>query len=271
MKDLKNKNVVITGAAAGIGRLMAHEFAKNGSNLALIDIDKKLLTRTENELRQFGTRVIKYVCDISNEQNVKDTAKQIKLDFAHIDVLVNNAGIVNGKEFSDLSVNDIKRTMDVNFMGTVMMTKQFYDDMVTQQQGNIVNIASSAGLMGMAKMTDYCASKFADVGFSDSLRMELKVKKVKGVNITIVCPYVISTGMFDGFKPLLFNPVIKPEYVARKVVKAVKKNKTYLYLPPVGVYQIRVMLLLPKKLVDWLILLLGGGRAMSSFKGSVKK
>jgi len=271
MKDLKGKNVLITGAAAGIGRLMAHEFAKKGSNVALLDIDEKLLKRTEEELKRYGVTVYSDTCDISDEQKVAAAAKAVKKNFGEVDVLVNNAGIVVGKNFLDISLKEFKRTIDVNFMGTVMMTKQFLPAMVERNSGNVVNVASSAGILGMPSMSDYCASKFADVGFSDSLRMELKMAKKNGVKITIVCPYVIDTGMFSGFKPLLLNPMIKPEYVAKKVVRAVIKNKPYLYLPPVSVGQLRVFLLLPKNFLDRVLLLLGAGRAMSSFKGSVKK
>ncbi len=266
MKSLTRKNVVITGAAAGIGRLMALNFAKEKANLAIIDINRKQLEKTEAELAAFKVNVHAYLCDVSDRKDVDKTARQIKRDFDRIDILVNNAGVVSGKPFLELTFEDVKRTIDINFLGTVLFTQHFLPDMTARNDGHVVNIASSAGLLGMPHLTDYCASKFADVGFTDSLRLELKKFGYTGVKLTCVCPYVIDTGMFKGFKPLMLNPILKPEYVAAQIIRGIKKDKPYVKIPAM-VKIIKWIKLLPQDMEDWIVARMGANRAMDGFKG----
>ncbi len=266
MQSLSGKNVLITGAASGIGRLMARYFAEEGCSLAILDVNKDLLMQAEKEISQTGVKVKAYFCDISNEQNIDTTVNAVNSEFKQIDILVNNAGIVTGKLFVDMSIAEFRRVLDVNLMGTVMMTKKILPQMMKRKAGQIVNIASTAGFIGMPQMAEYCASKFADIGFSDSLRLELKKAGYKNIKITIVCPYAISTGMFAGFKPLLLNPILKPEKVAQKVVKATRKAKPYLIIPSY-IRSLYLMKMLPVGFFDRLFLLFGAGRAMENFVG----
>ncbi|TAL35126.1 MAG: SDR family NAD(P)-dependent oxidoreductase [Spirochaetes bacterium] len=266
MKTLTGKNVVITGAAAGIGRLMALNFAREKANIALIDIDRRRLEETERECTALKVKARSYVCDVSSKKMVDGVAKEIRKEFDRIDILVNNAGVVAGKPFLDLSYEDVKRTMDINFMGTIILTQAFLPAMVVRNDGHIVNIASSAGFLGMPNLSDYCASKFAEVGFTDSLRLELKKFGHTGVKLTCVCPYVISTGMFKGFKPFIFNPVLTPEYVAARVLQGVKKDKAYVVMPFM-VRLIKYVKLFPVGIQDWIVANMGANRAMDTFKG----
>jgi all-trans-retinol dehydrogenase (NAD+) len=266
MKQLSGKNILITGAASGIGKLMAGYFAEENAHLALIDINQDLLNQTKNQIGEKGVKVQAYTCDISDEQSVDATISNVMKDFKQIDILINNAGIVVGKNFLDLKAQDFRKVLDVNLMGMILMTQKILPQMMARKTGHIVNIASTAGFIGMPKMSEYCASKFADIGVSDSLRMELKKSGYKDIKITIVCPYVIATGMFNGFKPLFLNPVLKPEKVARKIVRAVKKNKPYLIIPFYLKY-LYLLKILPVGFQDWLLLLLGSGRAMENFVG----
>ena len=269
MKKLAGKHVLITGAASGIGKLMAEYFAEEGCKLAILDINKELLNQTKNEIAGRGAKIEAYVCDISDEKSIDDTLAAVNRDFSQVDILINNAGIVIGKLFMDMSMNEFRKVLDVNVVGMAMMTQKILPQMMKRKKGQIVNIASSAGFIGMPRMVEYCASKFADIGFSDSLRQELKMMGYKNIKITIVCPYVISTDMFKGFKPLLFNPVLKPEKVARKVVKATKKAKSYLVLPFYIKY-LYLMKVLPAGLIDWLFFIFGAGKAMENFVGKNK-
>jgi len=126
MAKIKGKNIVITGGASGIGRLMALLCAEKGANVALLDINKNSLEQTVKEVRAKGdVDAQPYVCDISDEGQVKDTAKKIKSHFKKVDILINNAGIVAGKLFSDMTLKDFQKTMSVNFLGLVTMTQQF--------------------------------------------------------------------------------------------------------------------------------------------------
>ena len=110
MKSLADKNVIITGAASGIGRQMAHLFAKEQSNLAIIDINEKALKETVYELLQHQVKVHPYKCDLSLKEEIEETAERIKADFDQIDILVNNAGVISGKMIADLSYEEMRKT-----------------------------------------------------------------------------------------------------------------------------------------------------------------
>ncbi|MFZ5573517.1 MAG: SDR family oxidoreductase [Thermodesulfobacteriota bacterium] len=266
MKNLAKKVVAITGAAAGIGKEMALLFAAEKASLALMDINEKQLEVTAGELAGYGVTVRKYVCNVADKDKVEAVCAEIKRDFGFVDVLVNNAGIVVGKSIEDSSYEEIRRTIDVNLTGLIWLTKQFLPEMTRRNSGHIVNIASAAGMLAIPLLGDYCATKFAVVGFTDALRMEMKKFGHAGVKTTCVCPSIIDTGMFTGFKPPLLNPLLQPKEVARRVVDAVKMEKTYVKMPFM-VNLIPLFKFLPAPFVDWLGDILGTTRSMDHFKG----
>ena len=265
MKSLADKNIVITGAAAGIGKEMALLFAREKANLALLDLNGKKLTELAKQLTADGVRVKTWVCDISDPKAVEKTSGLIKKYF-DVDILVNNAGIVIGKSIVESTYSDIRKTIDVNLMGLIWMTKQFMPDMIKRGSGHIVNIASAAGLLAVPRMGDYCATKFGIVGFTDSLRMEMFKEGHRNIHVTCVCPSVIDTGMFAGFKAPLFNPILKPTVVAAKIVAGIKKNRTYVKLP--AMVKITPLLkFFPAPFGDWLARVTGVTKAMDHFVG----
>jgi short-subunit dehydrogenase len=264
MKSLAQKNILITGAAAGIGREMALLFAKEKASLVLLDINKTKLAATEKEVAALGVKVSSHVCDVSDPKAIEKVVKLVKKDTV-IDILVNNAGIVNGKSIADATYEEIRRTVDINLLGLIWMTKQFLPDMIKRGSGHIVNVASAAGLLAVPRMGDYCATKFGVVGFTDSLRMEMK-KFGHNIPITCICPSVIDTGMFQGFVAPMFSPILKPDYVARKVVNAVKKEKTYVKLPAMVIIT-PLLKALPAGFGDWLARVTGVTKAMDHFVG----
>jgi len=267
MKNLTGKNILITGAGSGIGRLMAHYVADDRANTALIDINGAAVAKTVDEVKSRNVKAIGYVCDISNRETVMEVVAKINQDFGPVDVLINNAGTVIGKSFFDLTLDEMQRTMNINYWGHIYFTKAIIGEMIARNSGAIVNVASSGGLIGMPIMSDYCASKFAEVGFSESLRRELKKFKHTGVKVTCVCPYIIDTGMFKGFKPIVMNPVIKADDAARAIVNGIKKGNPYVMLPPLSIYGSMMLKLLPTSIFDWMLSVFGGSAAMDSFTG----
>ena len=267
MKNLAGRNVLITGAGSGIGRLMSHYVADERANTALIDINGAAVANTVDEVKRPNVKAAGYVCDISNREAVADIVAKIKQDFGPIDVLINNAGTVVGKSFFNLTLDEMQRTMNINYWGHIYFTKAIIGDMIARNSGAIVNVASSSGLIGMPILSDYAASKFAEVGFSESLRRELKKFMYTGVKVTCVCPYIINTGLFKGFKPMVMSPFIKPEDAARAIVKGLKKGKPYVMLPPLSIYGSMMLKLLPTSTFDWMISMSGGSVAMDSFAG----
>jgi all-trans-retinol dehydrogenase (NAD+) len=266
MKHLAGKNVVITGGAAGIGREMARAFSREKANLAILDVDPATLDATVGQLQADGIDVNGYRCDVSDPQRVEQAADQVRKDFSRIDILVNNAGIVVGKPAAKVSYAEMRRTVDINLLGVMWMTRQFLGDMMAANSGHIVNIASAGGLLAVPLLADYCATKFAVVGYSDTLRMEMKKFGCPGVKISCICPSVIDTGMFKGFTPPLLNPLLDPADVARRILQTVKQEKHFLKMPFM-VKMIPFFKLLPASWVDRLVALTGTNRAMDHFVG----
>ena len=198
-------------------------------------------------------------------------SERVKADFGRVDILCNNAGIVVGKPFLDVPDSLAQKVMDVNTTAHFWTTKAFLPDMMRRNHGHVVTIASAAGLAGVAGLGDYCASKFGAVGFAESLRLELRKQGKTGVATTLVCPFYINTGMFEGVKsafPLL--PLLEPEYVAAQVVTAMKRNTAVLCLPRMVYVTPLLKGLLPVGLQDWLAEVIGVSNSMDQFKGRSK-
>ncbi|KAJ7398356.1 hypothetical protein BTVI_126047 [Pitangus sulphuratus] len=255
-KNVSGEIVLITGAASGIGRCLSLKFARLGATLVLWDINQEGLKETVRLARENGAaRVHCYICDCSKRQDVYSVADQVKKEVGDVNILVNNAGIVTGKAFIDSPDSLVEKTMEVNAMAHFWIDhihslpliyqvghlivkgdqtyKAFLPAMIATNHGHLVSIASSAGLCGVTRLSDYCASKFAAVGFAESIDVEMRSLRKTGIKTTIVCPYIINTGMFDGVKtkwPRLL-PLLDPEYVAEKVVTAVRQNQEMLLTP----------------------------------------
>lgn len=270
-KDINGWVVLITGAGSGIGRLLALRFAGLGCRLVLWDMNQAANEDTAKLLREAkaGAEATTYTVDLSNKDQVYQVAKQVKADVGDVDILVNNAGIVVGKQFLDTSDNLNVKTMEVNTNAHFWTTKAFLPEMLKQNKGHVVTLASTAGLFGAPGLADYCASKFAALGFAESLRLEIAKQKKTGVQTTIVCPGFINTGMFEGFKyrfPLLI-PVLEPTYVADKIIDAVITDQTVLCLPRIMYLMVTLKGLLPVTVVDALGEFMGLLETMDDFKG----
>uniref|UniRef100_A0A1I7ZMU0 Short-chain dehydrogenase/reductase family 16C member 6 n=1 Tax=Steinernema glaseri TaxID=37863 RepID=A0A1I7ZMU0_9BILA len=232
-KGVKNDVVLITGAGSGIGRLMAVEFAKLGAKLVLWDINEKGNSETKAMVTQYTSEVYTYTVDVARYKDIYAVADVVKSDIGPVDILINNAGVVTGKELLDCPDEAMEKTMAVNTNSNFYTTKAFLSHMLENNRGHIVVIASLAGKFGLAKCVDYCASKFGAVGFAEALNAEIVSKGKLGVHVTTVCPYYIDTGMFAGsrtFAPHLL-PVLKPEYVVERIMEAVLTNTEYVYIP----------------------------------------
>lgn len=229
-KSVKGEVVLITGAGSGLGRLMASRFAKLGAKLILVDVNTEGNEQTAREVIADGGEAKTFTCDLSNREKIYEVADQIKKTCPEVTILVNNAGIVTGKKFLNASDAEIQRTMNVNTTAHFWLVKSFLPAMLEKNHGHVVTIASMAGIFGQAGLCDYCASKFAAVGFDESLRNELINLNKTGVKTTVVCPYFIKTGMFEGVKTDVI-PYLEPDYVADKIIEAVLTNQKTLFLP----------------------------------------
>lgn len=254
MGKFNDKRVLITGGASGIGRIMgAMALEKGAAALVIWDINQENIDSTIAELTPKG-KVVGYRVDISDEQTVIAAAKLVKEQVGDIDILINCAGIITGnKTFDKCTSEEIHRTMNINTIAPMIVSMQFLPEMIARNSGHICNISSAGGLISNPRMSIYAASKWAVIGWSDSVRIELEQMKSK-VKVTTIAPYYIKTGMFDGVKSPIV-PLMKPEYAARKTISAIEKNKRIKVLTkliPVPYHFVRFMQgILPTVVFDW--------------------
>ncbi|XP_064597420.1 epidermal retinol dehydrogenase 2-like [Liolophura sinensis] len=268
-KSVNNEIVLVTGAGSGIGRLLSIKFARLGCRLVLWDINESGNQETADEVKKYGARVYAYTVDLSKRDEVYKTAEQVKKDVGDVDILVNNAGIVTGKKYLQCPDNLIIKTMEVNAMAHFWTVKAFLPKMLEKNHGHIVSIASAAGLVGVTGLADYCASKFAAVGFDESLRYELDAMKKNGIHTTVVCPYYINTGMFTGVKCKLI-PLLEPEYVVTTIMDGILMNQSTVYIPRTNYLFILLKHMLPTKASMLVADVLGMNSAMDEFVGREK-
>lgn len=265
--ELKNKKLLITGGASGIGKIMARKSLERGvSHLVIWDINEDGLSKTKEEFSKFGIPIFIYKVDISNLDEIKINAQKVRTEVGKIDVLINNAGIVVGKYFHENTHQDIQKTMLINSNALMHVTLEFLSEMMKENSGAICNIASSAGLISNPKMAVYAASKWAVNGWSDSLRLEMEQLK-KNISVTTIMPFYINTGMFDGVQSKLI-PILEPEPTAEKIIKSIE-NKRKILAMPLPYWFIRLSQgILPLPIFDWVMdHVFGVYDTMKYFKG----
>jgi len=253
MSEIHQSSVLITGGASGIGKLMGkHVLDKGCRTLILWDKNQQLLDETVKEFSSHHQNVKGYVVDVSNIEQIRSTAKQVIDDSGPIDILINNAGIVVGKYFHEHTHEEIDSTMSINADAMMHVTREFLPEMIKQHKGHIVNIASAGGMVGNPRMSVYAASKWAVIGWSDSVRLEMERLRTN-VRVTCVTPYYISTGMFDGVKTSMFVPINRPEPTVQKIIRSIEKNSLHVRMPLI-VYTLQFFKgILPTRVFDLIV------------------
>ncbi|HOG13455.1 MAG: SDR family oxidoreductase [Smithellaceae bacterium] len=267
MKDLRGKIALVTGAAMGMGRSLSEDFLREGCAVALVDVNGPALAEAQAELAKTG-RCAAFVCDISNREAVYELARRVEKEFGPVDILVNNAGIVKARELLDLSDDDIEKTIRINLTAQFWTCKAFLPSMIQRGGGHIVNFASAGGILSLPNLSAYCASKFGVVGFSDSLRQEMK-KHQYNIGVTYVCPNTVNTGMFEGSKMVAGTRMLSASDVTKKVIRAVKRNQAMVAVPdfPVKILTPLTKVLLPIRAMDWLNKIMGMATCNDSWRG----
>jgi len=240
--DLKNKTVLITGGSRGLGLVMAREFARQGSRLVLCARDEQELQQAQADVEDFGAEVITVPCDVTDKHAVNEMIAAVNDRFGTIDVLVNNAGIIQVGPLEVMTTEDFERAMQVHFWGPLNTILAVLPSMRQKKSGRIVNISSIGGKVSVPHLVPYSASKFALVGLSKGLRAELLKD---GISVTTVCPGLMRTGSprnadFKGkhryeyawfsisdSMPLL---TVSAENAARQVVRACKRGQAELLI-----------------------------------------
>ncbi len=271
MTAIKGKTVLVTGAARGLGKLMCEESALRGAKeIIMWDIDEETLNTTANELAAKGHSVHPYVVDVTDVEQIEWAASDIKSSVGTVDILFNNAGIVVGKSFVEHTDADIEKTIAINVLGVMRVAKAFLSDMIAQKSCHIINIASAAGMIANPNMSVYASSKWAVLGWSESLRLELEEIN-KNLRVLTVTPSYINTGMFDGVKAPMLTPIMEPDKIVARIMKAVEKNEILLRAPFVVNAIPMLKGILPTRVFDYVAGdLMGVYESMDKFKGHDK-
>ena len=252
MKDFKNKNCFITGAASGIGRSFALKLAKEGMKLFITDINTEGLEQVKKEIEQTGAIVHSAKCDVSKFSDIENAAKVFYSKLGDVDLLINNAGIGRNVNLANLNLENWKKVLDVNLWSVIYSLKVFLPRMLERKSGHIVNVASGAGLFGSSEPISYITTKFAVVGLSEGIFSRLKPY---GINVSVITPALIRTNIFhSGLKNVEYNPdmlkdfgkekldevygslmdnlmntAMSPDVAVRKYIRQIKKEQLYIF------------------------------------------
>jgi NAD(P)-dependent dehydrogenase (short-subunit alcohol dehydrogenase family) len=252
MDAFKDRVAVITGGAGGIGMAMARAFAARGAKIVLADLDEPALAVAARDLEKSGAQVHTVRTDVSKAESVEALAEAAVRRFGGVHIVCNNAGVATFGPVAKSTRKDWEFTMGVNFWGVVNGVQTFVPRLLAQEQGgHIVNTASMAGLVGMRWLGVYCASKFAVVGLTESLYVEMRDQ---GIGVSVLCPMIVATNINEnslrmrpaelrnppgtdipqtgGAAPPLVGGTIQPEVLARRVVRAIERKELYILTHP---------------------------------------
>lgn len=232
---LTGKTVLITGAGMGMGRLYALRAAREGAaTVVLWDVNAKATDDVGTEVRALGANAVVQQVDLADLDSIKVAAKTLREEhgISALGLLINNAGIVKSGPFWEHdSQHHTRATMNINALAPMYVTAEFLPAMMAAgTDSRILNVASAAGTLANPNMSVYAASKWAVIGWSDSLRLELERAGSK-VRVSTFCPSYISTGMFEGAKGPLLTPLMTPEVAVDRAWRAML-NATPIRLTP---------------------------------------
>jgi short-subunit dehydrogenase len=234
-KKIKGKIVLITGSSSGIGRQAAIDLAENGAQtIILASRSKSKLEELERRIgSDFSSEVLVYPIDVSKEEDVIRMGREILDKFKYIDILVNNAGFGIYNKVQDQQIEEIKSIIFTNYLGMVYCVKVFLDSMIERRSGHIINVASVAASFGVAGLASYCASKYAMMGFSESLYHELYGS---GVRVTVVSPIGVKTNFFNNesfhrHTPNYMGFMLEPKKVSKAILAAANSHRLEIMVP----------------------------------------
>jgi NAD(P)-dependent dehydrogenase (short-subunit alcohol dehydrogenase family) len=260
--DLRGKTVLVTGGSRGLGLVLAREFAREGANVAVCARDRDELMRAQADLAARGANAFAFPCDVTDRSQVKELVEVVTEHFGGVDVLVNNAGVIQVGPVEVMTLEDYEEAMRIHFWGPLYTMLAVLPQMRGRGEGRVVNISSIGGKIAVPHLVPYSASKFALTGLSDGMRAELLKD---GVAVTTVCPGLMRTGSprnatFKGqhraeyawfaISDALPVTSIQAERAARQIVAACKRGQAELVITTQAVLAVKFRALFPEATAD---------------------
>ena len=271
MGSAAGATVLVTGAARGMGALFARRAAEEGASaIALWDRDTARAEELASELSRSGAKVRVYGADVGDLDDIEAKTARLRADLGVPDVLVNNAGIVKGAPFWEHDPRrDIEATMRINTLGPMWLTRDLLPEMMadTGRQKRILNIVSAAGTLPNPGMSVYAASKWAALGWSESLRLEFAKHSVDHISVTAFCPSYVSTGMFEGARGPLMTPIMTPDAAVEAAWNGMLRGKPMVTKPWTVKFAMALRGVLPVPVWDSVAERMGVYSSMDEFVG----
>ena len=222
MQSLKNKSAILTGAGKGIGRATAIELAKQGVNLGLISRSEEELSALCKELTaQYGIQAVYAIADVSVRSQAEAAVDSLIEQLGTVDILINNAGIAQFGTLLEMDPEDWEKIIQVNLMGTYYITRKVLPEILKQNEGSIINIASTAGEKGFATGSAYVASKFGIMGLTESLMQEVRKSNIRVTALTpstVSTPLAVNAGLIKDYN----ESMLQPEDVAELILSVLQ-------------------------------------------------
>lgn len=226
--DIAGRVALVTGAARGIGRATAAALLERGARVALTDVDASLVNITAGTLDPRRTRTRAYGLDVRDADAFDEVVRQTEHDLGPIDILVNNAGIMPLGRFADMDAEALRLQFDINVFGVMNGMRSVLPKMRPRKRGHIVNIASSAGVVGIPYAAAYSATKHAVVGLTEAVRRE---EVEHGIDLSYILPTPVNTELISGSTRMRWPPVQSTDDVAMAILYAIRTGQVDVFVP----------------------------------------
>jgi short-subunit dehydrogenase len=247
MDSFSGRRALVTGAASGIGRALAHQLAQNGCHLLLVDVDEQGLQRVAAELPQSTSRIELLCCDLSSEDDVAGCAKKAIEQGNAVDLLINNAGIAFYGPTDSMTRQQWNALMQINLLSPIQLTTALLPHLLTRPDAHIVNMCSISGLVAGGRFAAYHTSKFGLIGFTESIRAEYGRR---GLGVTAICPGPVTTALYSSAISGRSDRAVPtpprwlcttPERVAMLTLRAIRRNRRQVLITPMahGLFQMK--------------------------------
>ncbi|CAD5209312.1 unnamed protein product [Bursaphelenchus okinawaensis] len=250
-KQIKGQLMLITGAGSGIGRESAKQFAHRGVRLILWDVNEEGLKETKEILAQNGHDNVQIMrVNLGDHDDVRRAGSEVRDNYGVPDIVFNVAGINGAFSLTECDMGKYDNTMNVNTRAVVTVVNEFLNEMISRNSGHLITLTSIAGYQGAGGLIAYTMSKYAAVGYMESIRNEFKSKKID-IKCTTVAPYYVKTPMTRGVEyDNFWAPMCEPEYVVEQIVEGVLRESEEIFIPRWSWFYVVIKGFLPTRVMD---------------------